>query len=435
MYEGLSETILSVSLSAPKPGVFLDTVKYVLVLATAVEVVLLAISWDAQGNQLKLIPTAYTVPTDNIIMVKVIGSQAGRIFMAGNNGNMYELDYQSTESSWAPVFGSNTTHKCQKINHSAWNWKLVHFVPPFLRSVLDISDCLVDITVDDVRSVLYTVSKRGVLSAFYLGADSKAAHPPLKREFRLFDEISNFLNSTRPPESSPSASVFRENVSGMTMVGLFVVPITESRKVHLVVLLNTGIRVYLRLVASDGTPYHPGGESTNASRIGPTSRPPDSLQILYVRNPPHPDDIRGNKSGTELQAGSVPAYLPMRALDIHTGAYAHGLLVAAMSKSAGSSGRNQAVEGDELVCIFEDLAGRRALPAPLLGSPTLTTFPGQAPSLREGVCVPRDGPDGVSLVRGKIHDIKESCLAIHSAEAEILQVCVCVAVWLCGCAA
>lgn len=34
VYDALNETILSVSLSAPKPGIFLDTVKYVLVLGT-----------------------------------------------------------------------------------------------------------------------------------------------------------------------------------------------------------------------------------------------------------------------------------------------------------------------------------------------------------------------------------------------------------------
>ena len=196
MYEGLTETIISVSLSAPKPGVFLDTVKYVLVLATAVEVVLLAISLDLQGQSFKMSPPLYSVPTDNIIMVKVVGSQSGRIFMAGGNGNMYELDYQNSESTWAIVFGSGPQHKCQKINHSAWNWKLVNLVPTFLRSVLDMSDCLEDLCVDDVRCVLYTVSQRGVLSAFYLGADCKSAHPPLKREFRLFDELKAFMRTS-----------------------------------------------------------------------------------------------------------------------------------------------------------------------------------------------------------------------------------------------
>lgn len=42
VYDALNETILSVSLSAPKPGIFLDTVKYVLVLGTCSQLILLA---------------------------------------------------------------------------------------------------------------------------------------------------------------------------------------------------------------------------------------------------------------------------------------------------------------------------------------------------------------------------------------------------------
>ena len=36
IYEGVSEIILSVSLSAPKPGMFVDSIKYVLVLGKKV---------------------------------------------------------------------------------------------------------------------------------------------------------------------------------------------------------------------------------------------------------------------------------------------------------------------------------------------------------------------------------------------------------------
>lgn len=36
IYEGVSEIILSVSLAAPKPGMFVDTIKYVLVLGESV---------------------------------------------------------------------------------------------------------------------------------------------------------------------------------------------------------------------------------------------------------------------------------------------------------------------------------------------------------------------------------------------------------------
>ena len=254
------------------------------ILATAVEVILLAVSWDANGSSLKLIPTTYTVPTDNTIMGKVIGSQSGRIFMAGSDGNMYELNYQSTESPWAAVFGAGRTHKCQKINHSAWNWKLVHLVPPFLQTILDINDSLIDLIIDDMRNVLYSISARGVLSALYLGSDSKSVSLPIVREMKLFEEAQRFLSYQMPPESSPQASAFRD-VRNMTIIGMFVIPLTESRNVHLLVILNNGMRIFLRLISMDRLPYRPGfGTGGNKAPVG--------VEIVHIRNPPSPDVIR-----------------------------------------------------------------------------------------------------------------------------------------------
>ena len=158
--------------------------------------------------------------------------------MAGNDGNMYELYYKSTESPWGAVFGTGRTHKCRKINHSAWNWKLVHLVPPFLQTMLDVNDSLIDLTVDDLRNVLYSISARGVLSAFYLGADSNATSPPIVREMKLFEEIQKFLSYQLPPESSPHASVFRD-IRSMSIIGLHIVPnegtdnyVTHPSKYH-----------------------------------------------------------------------------------------------------------------------------------------------------------------------------------------------------------
>lgn len=131
VYDGMSEVIVSVALSAPKPGVFLDAVKYVLVVASPVEVTLLAVTCDSSGNNMKLVPTSYSMPSDNVAMIKVVGTQAGRIFMAGNDGNVYELDYSNSESGWSvPLYGDGTSNrrKCRKINHFAWNWKLVHML-------------------------------------------------------------------------------------------------------------------------------------------------------------------------------------------------------------------------------------------------------------------------------------------------------------------
>jgi nuclear pore complex protein Nup155 len=217
-------------------------------------------------------------------MVKVIGSQSGRVFMAGSDGNMYELNYKSSESPWAAVFGTGRTHKCQKINHSSWNWKLVHLVPPFLQTILDVNDSLIDLTMDDMRNVLYSISTRGVLSAFYLGPDSKAVSLPIVRELKIFEEIQRFLSYQIPPESSPQASVFRD-IRSMAIIGVFVIPLTESRSVHLMVILNNGIRIYLRLIGGDRLPYSPGyGMGGNSAPVG--------VEIVYLRNPPSPDAVR-----------------------------------------------------------------------------------------------------------------------------------------------
>lgn len=38
-------------------------------------------------------------------MFKIVGAQTGRIFMAGNDGNLYELEYSHREKSWASLLG------------------------------------------------------------------------------------------------------------------------------------------------------------------------------------------------------------------------------------------------------------------------------------------------------------------------------------------
>jgi nuclear pore complex protein Nup155 len=46
-FDGLGETIVSVGLVKPKPGVFHNFVKYLLVLTTTVEIVILGVTFSA----------------------------------------------------------------------------------------------------------------------------------------------------------------------------------------------------------------------------------------------------------------------------------------------------------------------------------------------------------------------------------------------------
>lgn len=137
-YDELDQVIVSAGLVKPKPGIFKDFVKYLLVLATPVEVVLVAVafhgehdynelalltSWVYQKQMLILIIANYSVSTDSVNMLKIAGTSNGRIFMCGQDGKLYELTYEA-EEGW---FRS----KCRKLNH-ATNGRF-SFIPSFLK--------------------------------------------------------------------------------------------------------------------------------------------------------------------------------------------------------------------------------------------------------------------------------------------------------------
>ena len=154
VYDGVSEVIVSVTLTTPKPGIFLDNVKYLLVLATPVEIFILAICTDEQCREIKIVPTTYSLPSDNITMLKMVGSQIGRIFMVGSDSNIYELEYTNNESVWSSVLGTGPQRKCRKINHFAWNFQLTNLIPSFLTGFTESNNEFVDIIVDNSKNIL-----------------------------------------------------------------------------------------------------------------------------------------------------------------------------------------------------------------------------------------------------------------------------------------
>lgn len=98
-YDGLTETILSVGLIHPKPGVFHNYIKHLLVLTTAVEIVVLGVTFGPGPNgpmdEIQLISDpVFTIPTDGSITSTIAGSATGRLFIGSKEGCLYEIAYQ-----------------------------------------------------------------------------------------------------------------------------------------------------------------------------------------------------------------------------------------------------------------------------------------------------------------------------------------------------
>ena len=108
-----SETILALSLVKPVPGIFRENIRYLLVVATAVEVILLGVCFtnNSTTDELNIIPEPlFTVSTEGIQFQNIVGTESGRIFLAGKDGCLHEVVY-SLDQGW---FG----RRCRRINLS-----------------------------------------------------------------------------------------------------------------------------------------------------------------------------------------------------------------------------------------------------------------------------------------------------------------------------
>ncbi|EFA80493.1 nucleoporin 155 [Heterostelium album PN500] len=157
----LSQIITACGLVVPRRNVFKDTVKYLLVVSTHVEIFLFALSFQNNDEQkVELITTPLVIPTDSVIINDIVGTDEGRIFVGGQDGNLYEIVYNDGQSSWF------RTSKISKINHTTSIWNSI-----WASKKAEI----IQILYDSQRRMIFTLDKNSVINRYYLGATNKNA--------------------------------------------------------------------------------------------------------------------------------------------------------------------------------------------------------------------------------------------------------------------
>eukprot|EP00934_Nitzschia_sp_Nitz4_P004018 Nitzschia sp. Nitz4//scaffold51_size120721//106099//111539//NITZ4_003747-RA/size120721-snap-gene-0.26-mRNA-1//1//CDS//3329553922//4008//frame0 len=215
------QSIVSVGLAPPKPGVFREMVEGCLVVTTRESAMLCALARKpSQG--LHVVRTKFTIPSDWVSFLSVASTSSGRIFLGGQDGNVYELDYDLlVKEHYAQAGGGasseaqakldqfydgsvgacpaqveeinaqtslltigkrivdhviNPSHqpprKCRKLNHTQTPVMamLPDFVQKVSRAVFGDSTTtgggpIIQMVVDAERDVLYTLSTRGWICA------------------------------------------------------------------------------------------------------------------------------------------------------------------------------------------------------------------------------------------------------------------------------
>ncbi len=369
-YEGLddSDVIVSVALSAPKPGIFLENISYVLVVATLSEITLFAVT---EGS-CKILRTAYNTPCEGIVY-KAVGSQCGRIFLAGSDGSISEFMY-STESRLSlwniNVALQSGRDACYLNKHGHWDSRMVRLAPSFLRlsnTPSHCADALADLAVDNMRHVLYCLSTGGQLcvcslagghdhsvrrvggnSAVYdvftlarkwvdtqLGLHGDGGDTALrdgrsdnyKHDGGDDDANTNDEIDHRSLKYGRFSACFATSSSGapLAAVGVHVVGVTDpSYGHHVVITSNNGTRICMHLTHRNGISYGGYGDMV------PREATPVAIAVTAVLPPPAPG-VQVGSSSSSSSSSSDPRQIEGGSLDgfVHRAYYGHGLSVMA----------------------------------------------------------------------------------------------------------
>ncbi|ORY01953.1 nucleoporin-domain-containing protein [Basidiobolus meristosporus CBS 931.73] len=305
-YEDQDQLITSIGLAKAKPGIFVEEVQYVLVLATPLEIILLGLSTTESSvrisdskrvsTDITLYNTLLAAPSDNTTMTSIIGTKNARIFMCGSDGNIHELAYQA-EEGWF-------TKKCHVINHTSSTY--CSLIPTFMPTIFKSpEDPFVFMALDEVRNILYGLTRQSNIEVMYLGQDGD--------QFIRVAKMTNICQCAS--QLCPTSPLV--DARSFQLVSLHPIYPSESKLLNLVGVTSTGCRLYFT---------HHKSEFRGMGGVlrSDTKSPPTGLELLHVRLPPSPE-ITPNAIGEFNRS--------LGASNVHVTCYSSGVLLAANSVS------------------------------------------------------------------------------------------------------
>ncbi|KAG1142692.1 hypothetical protein G6F37_007484 [Rhizopus arrhizus] len=237
------DDIVGIGFVRPKPDVFnSDKVYRLLIVSTVSQVKLIAISKDATDG-IRFHQTDTHTSTSGINMKSIVGTSDGRVFMLGNDGNVWELDYRQTEG-WF-------TGKCSKRLHSSGI---------FSALFLSVHDPVIQIAVNEAGRVLYQLTEHSHIIVTYLGKNGQ--------DYQTITTYSKSCESSRL--MCPNSPLI--NANNFKIISIHPVSIHESRSYQLVAITSSGCRLYYT--------YHQHGDNLKSEDI------PSDLALIHVRTPP-----------------------------------------------------------------------------------------------------------------------------------------------------
>ncbi|KAG1334865.1 nuclear pore complex protein NUP155 [Cocos nucifera] len=319
-YSMEEQAICAVGLAKSKPGIFVEAIQYLLVLATPVELILIGVCCTASGDgtdpyaELSLQPLPeYTIPSDGVTMTCIACTDKGQIFLAGRDGHIYEIQYTS---------GSGWRKRCRKVCLTTGLGSIISrwVLPNALK--FGAVDPIVDMVVDNERHIIYARTEGSKLQVFDLGVNGDGPLKKTAEEKNLIDPRETQYGGRRSAGSRAVARAAKPSI--VCIAPLYTV---ESKWLHMVAVLSDGRRLYLSTSSSGGNCSSVGG----LTGLNALQRP-SCLKVVATRPSPPLGVGGGFTLGAVSSAGRTqPEDLSLK---VETGFYSAGTLVLSDSSAS-----------------------------------------------------------------------------------------------------
>ena len=259
-YSDLTKPIKKLLITIPKPGIFNNEVRFIMICIMDGEIQLLNLINGNNEDDIPIIEKTDFIFSFNETVIDIIATAKHRIFLSTLNNNIYELDYSIKENNYLNFFGPQNTFKA--INKER---------PMFFGLFTDLKyiiqkkiEIIHKLKVDDTRNILYaikytiprdekTLDLEKIIDSniiiFDLGIDGKG--------FSKIQEISqedlgdygvdfgynnfNYLNSERDINEN-DLLIQKSNV----IVDIAPLPRDKFKEYHLLVMKRNGHKLFLK---------------------------------------------------------------------------------------------------------------------------------------------------------------------------------------------
>ncbi len=291
-FEEQPKQITAVQLVTPRAGVFVPTIKRILVVATASDIHLVGLAAQPAptgGQSVALYSTKMLISIRGIDVNVIAGSAAtGRIFFSGKEGDdIYEVTYQQ-EEKWFQ-------NRCAKINHTGKGMSSFAPVPLLGLGTKTPQEYNIDMVVDDTRNLLYTLSSRSTIRVFHMTSNHGLSLVITRTLASTLKDMSHMFNGSELLTAS------------MSIISISPITSQEASKMHLMATTSTGCRLYLSATSS----------SSFYSSVASTQTAPNSMQTQHVKFPPpdtRPQASQGQESSQVAPYGNPGINTSSRAL-------------------------------------------------------------------------------------------------------------------------